>query len=222
MSSPRGPLAVGITGGTGAGKTALARAIATRLGTWPVALIHQDRYYRDQSHLSPAERARVNFDEPAAFDLELLAAHVAAIRRGEAIEMPTYSFERHSREAGTTRVVPAPLALVEGLLLFRDPTLAGLFDLRVFVDGPADVRLARRLLRDVAERGRDAEGVVVQYLGSVRAMHERYVEPQRRHADLVVSNVGELEDAARVVERALRARLGLGEATAPVATRAGS
>lgn len=208
MSEMRYPFILGLTGGTCSGKTVLSSAIADRFRDHGVTLIAQDRYYRDRSHLSLAERARVNFDEPAALDMELLADNLAAIRRGVEVRVPTYSFDRHCREAGTTAVRPAPLVLVEGRLLFHEPALVDLFDLRVFVDAPADLRLARRILRDVAERGRSAEGVVRQYLDSVRTMHDRYVEPQRTGADLVVMNSGELRDAADALEAALRARLG--------------
>lgn len=202
------PLVIGITGGSGSGKTALALAIAERFRWLDVALINQDRYYRDWSHLPPAERAHINFDEPAALDMELLVDHLAALRRGVGIEAPIYSFDTHCRETHTTALAAAALILVEGILLFHDPALAELFDLRVFVDAPADVRLARRILRDIRERGRRVEDVVRHYLETVRAMHERYVEPQRSHAHVVVLNKGALTDSVDSVEAALRARLG--------------
>lgn len=220
MRATLNPLVIGITGGSGSGKTALALAIAERFQGLDVALINQDRYYRDWSHLPPAERAHINFDEPAALDMELLVDHLAALRRGGGIEIPTYSFDTHCREVRTTALGAAPLILVEGILLFHDPALVELFHLRVFVDAPADVRLARRILRDIRERGRRVEDVVRHYLETVRAMHERYVEPQRSHAHVVVLNEGALSEAVGLVEAALRSRLRLSlEAIGPARGR---
>lgn len=216
---PAGVTLVGLAGGSGSGKTVLVEAVAERWAAAGAVVVSQDRYYRDWSHLPPAERARVNFDEPAALDVDLLARQLAALRRGERVELPVYRFDTHCRAAATTAMMPAPLVLVEGVLLFCHPALVELFDLRVFVDAPADLRLARRLLRDIRERGRDAEGVVGQYLRTVRVMHDRWVEPQRACAHLVVGNVGPLDDAVAAVEAALgdlggRSRVEAGHAAA--------
>lgn len=198
---------VGITGGSGSGKTALARALMERFCATGAVLISQDCYYRGWSHLSPIERALVNYDEPAALDMELLLDHLAALRRGTPVQCPTYCFETHARKLAITTVRPAPFVLVDGILLFHEPGTVDLFDLRVFLDAPADVRLARRILRDVGERGRRVEGVLEQYLATVRTMHDRYVEPQRRHAHLVVDNGGPLTDAVDRIETTLRGRM---------------
>ena len=191
---------IGIAGGTGAGKTAMVSALAGRVGR--VCLVDLDSYYRDRSHLPPAARAGLNFDNPEAIDAVLLVQHLEQLSAGEAVAKPHYSFERHTR-VGTGLLAPAPVILVEGLFTLWWPELRALLDVKVFVDAPADLRLARRIQRDVGERGRTAESVLEQYLVTVRPMYERYVEPTRAHADLVVTNDGALEDCVDSVLTAL-------------------
>lgn len=180
------PFTVAVAGGSGSGKTTLARELAARLGPERCAVLDHDSYYRDLSHLSPQERAAVNFDHPESLENGLLADHIEALRRGEPIERPRYDFANHSRLFATVRVEPRAVILCEGILLLAVPELRSAFDLRVFVDVPSDVRVLRRLERDIVERGRTVHSVVDQYLRTVRPMHETFVEPARATADLVL------------------------------------
>lgn len=198
---------VGIAGGTGSGKSTLARRLERALGPERCALVTQDSYYRDLSSLSLEARAHVNFDHPDSIEAELLAAHLGQLKAGEPIEMPRYDFARHARTSRGETVAPRPVILAEGILLFTWPEVRRLCDLRIYVQAPQDVRLARRVRRDIADRGRDLEGVLSQYLSTVRPMHERYVEPAAVHADLVVPGEG---DNAMVV-KLLAVALGHGD-----------
>jgi uridine kinase len=181
---------IGVTGGTGAGKTALVRGLVGRLGGY---VLDVDSYYRDLSHLSPEARARHNYDEPDAIDTYLLVSHLGRLAGGEPIAKPVYSFENHTR-VGTERITPDRLIFLDGLFALWWPSLRDLLNLKIYVDAPPDLRLARRIQRDVRERGRDVESVLAQYISTVRPMHERYVEPTKPYADLVVTNSGPLED----------------------------
>ena len=177
------PFAVGIAGGTGSGKTTIARLLAESLG--PIALLDMDSYYLDRSGVPAGERGAINFDEPDALDVQLLLQHLRLLRAGRPVAKPTYSFESHTR-IGAERVVPAPIVLVEGLLALWWAPLRDSLDVKVYLDAPADLRLSRRLERDVRSRGRSREAVLRQYEATVRPMHARYVEPTRAHADLVL------------------------------------
>lgn len=191
---------VGIAGGSGSGKTALARALAAALGEDRALLLSQDAYYRDLSHLPLAKRARANFDEPAALDAGLLARHLAALRRGEAVSRPAYDFVTHARLAATVRADPRPFLVLDGTLVLSIGEVAAELDFAVFVDLEDGKRLARRLARDVARRGRSAAGVRAQWAATVRPMHALHVEPGRARADLVVRGDAPLaESVARVV-----------------------
>lgn len=194
-------VAVGLAGGTGAGKTSLCDLLAQALSE--AAVLDLDSYYLDRSGLRPEARERLNFDEPAAFDLALLVRHVRELRSGRPIQKPRYSFEQHAR-CGSTHVAPAPILLVEGLYPFWWEDLRALFDLKVFVDAPERTRLSRRLRRDVLTRGRTAESVRNQFRTTVRPMHRRYVEPGRLLADLVVVNDRDLPGCAAVILAALQ------------------
>jgi uridine kinase len=194
-------LAVGLAGGTGAGKTSLCHLLARTLN--PVTILDLDSYYLDRSGLSLEARRRMNFDEPGAFDLSLLVGHVRELRNGRTIQKPCYSFEHHVRY-GSSSVAPAPIILVEGLFTFWWEELRLLLDLKVFVDAPEPTRFARRLERDVATRGRTRESVLEQFQATVRPMHTRYVEPTRLLADLVVVNDRDLAGCAAVVQAALQ------------------
>ncbi len=193
---------VGIAGGTGSGKSALVQALLLRLGG---CVLDVDSYYHDLGHMSALERDRHNYDEPAAVDADLLVEHLRSLAAGKPVKKPVYSFEDHTRVASEI-VTPARLMFVEGLFTFWWPAVRELLDLRIFVDAAPDVRLARRLRRDLVERGRSADHVIAQYLGTVRPMYELYVEPLRSHADLVVLNDGPISDAADCVISTLRAQ----------------
>ncbi len=193
---------IGIAGGTGAGKSAIVRGLVERFGG---CVIDLDSYYLDRTALPPEERGRLNYDEPAAIDAALLVEHLGCLARGEPVEKPVYSFETHTRVAVEV-VSPARLMIVEGLFTLWWEPLRALLDVKVFVDAPADLRLIRRIRRDLAERGRTVDQVMQQYLGTVRPMHERYVEPTRAHADLVVTNDGPVQDAVEQVIAVVRRR----------------
>lgn len=196
-------LLIGIAGGTGSGKTTLAQRIVAALPN-DVTLLEQDSYYRDRSHLAPAERVEVNYDEPAALENDLLAAHLSALRSGQAIESPEYDFATHTRRSATRRIEPAPIVAVEGILLFAVPELREAFDLRIFVDTDDDIRLMRRIRRDLVERGRDIADIEHQYYGTVRPMHLLHVAPSKRFAHLIVPEGGENAEALDVIVGRLR------------------
>lgn len=198
------PRIVGLAGGSGSGKTTVTRALMERLGERAV-LLQQDWYYRDQAGVPLEERGRVNYDHPEAQETSLLVEHIEVLRAGQAIEAPQYDFATHTRSSATVHVAPCPFIVVEGINALAHEGLRALCDLTVFVDAPADIRFIRRLQRDVAERGRTPESVITQYLDQVRPMHERYVEPCRNAADLVLSGETSVEES---VERIL-ARLGV-------------
>jgi uridine kinase len=186
---PPRPLVIGVAGGSGAGKTTVARGILEALAGDAV-LLDQDAYYKDLTHLTLDERARVNFDHPDSLDVELMIAQLGRLAAGEAIDKPTYDFARHTRAAAVIRVEPRRVVVVEGILLFTDRRLRELFDVKVYVDVDDDVRFIRRLLRDVRERGRTMENVIEQYLRTVRPMHLEFIEPSKRWADIIIPEGG--------------------------------
>lgn len=202
------PFAVALAGGSGSGKTSLTRALVGMLGANCCSVLDHDSYYRDLQDLPLAARARVNFDHPDSLESDLLARHIADLRAGRAVERPRYDFANHARLPTTVRVEPRPVILCEGILLLAVPELRSAFDLRVFVDAPADVRALRRVQRDIVERGRTVDSVVTQYLASVRPMHEQFVEPARNTADLVLGWQHTPEEWAALVTSVLRGRLG--------------
>lgn len=183
-------LIVGIAGGTGSGKTTLATRLAETLGSQRATVIPHDSYYLDHLDLTFEERSRLNFDEPIAFENSLLVGHLRALSRGEAILRPAYDFSVHARSPRPMQLQPRPVVIVEGILVLAIPELRDMFDLKVFVDTPADIRLARRITRDVSERGRTVESVCNQYLTTVRPMHELHVEPSKHFADVIVPQGG--------------------------------
>jgi uridine kinase len=197
---------LGIAGGTGSGKTTVARAIVERIGPDRVAYLEHDSYYRDLSHLSLAQRREVNFDHPDAFDSTLLIQHVEALKRGQAVEQPVYSYTESVRRADTVRVAPRPLVIVEGILVLENTRLRDLMDVKIFVDTADDIRLMRRLRRDTHERGRTMEHVLGQYEATVRPMHLTFVMPSRRHADVVIPRGGSNRVAIEMVSDGLEKR----------------
>jgi uridine kinase len=201
------PIVIGVAGGTGSGKTTIANEILRRVGAEHVACIPHDAYYRELGHLPREERARVNFDHPNALETELLIEHLWALRQGQAVEIPIYDFTTHMRTKETRRVEPAPVILVEGILVFVEPELRELLDVKLYVDTDADVRFIRRLQRDVHERGRSVESVCEQYLTTVRPMHLEFVEPSKRYADVIIPEGGFNEVAIEMVAARLRGML---------------
>jgi len=200
------PFIVGIAGGTGSGKTTLAEAIVSRLGPQTVLHIAHDSYYKDLSALPMAERSNQNFDHPDSLETDLLVQHLVELRSGQAVAVPTYDFTTHTRTLDWIRCAAKPVVVVEGILLFTDPRLRELLDLRIFVDTAADIRFIRRLRRDVEERGRDMDGVIEQYQKTVRPMHDMFVEPSKAFADMLIPN-GVNEPALDLVVGHLQARI---------------
>jgi uridine kinase len=190
---------IGIAGGTGSGKTTVATKIVEALPPGQALLLQQDSYYRDRGHLDPTARAGINFDEPEALENDRLAGDLRALREGRAVDGPIYDFATHTRRVQTRRLEPAPVVVVEGILLFAVAAVRDLFDLRLFVDTPDDVRLLRRIKRDLVERRRDIDAIEAQYLSSVRAMHELHVAPTKRYAHLIIPEGGENAQALEVI-----------------------
>ena len=183
-------LCIGVAGGTGSGKTTVAREIVRRVGADRIALVNQDRYYLDLSHLDETRRLRHNFDHPDAIEDRLLVSHIERLTRGREAELPLYDFTRHVRRPEVERVTPRPVVLIEGILILAIPALRDLMDIKIFVDTDPDLRFIRRLERDLRERGRTVQGVVNQYLDTVRPMHLEFVEPSKRWADVIIPEGG--------------------------------
>lgn len=201
------PVVVGVAGGTGSGKTTVARAILERAGTSQISLIQHDAYYKDLGDLPFAQRAMQNFDHPDALDNELLISHLKELKSGRPIEMPVYDFTTHTRTMQTHRVKPYRVVMLEGILIFADEALRTLMDVKIFVDTDADIRFIRRLQRDIAERGRTMESVIHQYLATVRPMHQQFVEPSMRSADIIIPEGGFNEVAMDMIAARIKALL---------------
>ncbi|KIA79603.1 MULTISPECIES: uridine kinase [Chromobacterium] len=180
------PFIIGVAGGSGSGKTTVTNKVLETIGSEMAAVIIQDYYYRDQSHLTFEQRLGTNYDHPQAFDWPLLISHIDDLRNGRAIEMPVYDFANHTRSDQTVTVQPAPVIVIEGLFPLYDAALREMMSLKIFVDTDSDVRFIRRLKRDIAERGRTMENVIEQYLTTVRPMHNQFIEPTKRFADVIL------------------------------------
>ena len=185
------PFLIGIAGGTGSGKTTVANAIVKRVGAERITILSHDSYYRDFVDLPKDILDRQNFDHPDSLESELLVRHLKALKQGMVVETPIYDFKVHRRAAESRRVEPRKVILVDGILIYAEPELRKLFDVKIYVDTDADIRFIRRLKRDIAERGRTVESVVAQYESTVRPMHMEFVEPSKRYADLIVPEGGE-------------------------------
>jgi uridine kinase len=190
---------IGIAGGSGAGKTTVASSIAERLGKENVAYLSQDWYFQDQSDLTMEERGKLNMDHPNAFDSQLLVAHLNQLRQGVPIETPTFDFTTYTRNPTTTPMSPQSVVILEGILVLAIPELRTVLDFKVFVDADPDIRLIRRLERDIKERGSTFDNTIKRYLSTVRPMHEAFVEPSKRYADIIVPRGGENEMATNLL-----------------------
>ena len=199
-------LVLGIAGGTGSGKTTLMKNLVEQFSDVVTVLSH-DNYYRRRDELTYEQRCLINYDEPAALETDLMAAHLDKLRHGEAIECPVYDFTQHNRSNETITIVPKQVIIVEGILIFENAPLRDLMDIRIFVDTDADVRLCRRIKRDVNKRGRTLESVLMQYQQTVKPMHEKYVEPSKKHAHIIVPEGGKNEVALDMIIGRIRRHL---------------
>ncbi|MGH7570425.1 MAG: uridine kinase [Gemmatimonadota bacterium] len=195
---------IGLAGGTGSGKTTVARNLLHRLALDSITVLQQDAYYRNLVDLAPAQRATRNFDHPNSIEIELFTAHLRALKEGRPVERPVYDFSRHVRTAETSRIEPREVILAEGILLFHFPDVRDLLDVKIYVDTPPDIRLLRRIQRDIRERGRTFESVGEQYLRTVRPMHDEFVEPSKRFADVIIPEGGENEIAIDMIASRVR------------------
>lgn len=184
------PVTIAVAGGTGSGKTTISNAILSRVGAHNIAYLPHDAYYKDLTHLSIEHRRAINFDHPDSLDTDLLIQHIIALQAWKPVAIPVYDFTRHERTTQTERVEPQPIIMVEGILILAEPSLRPLFDVKIFVDTDADIRFIRRLKRDVAERGRTPDSVIEQYMLYVRPMHQEFVEPSKRYADVIIPEGG--------------------------------
>jgi uridine kinase len=185
------PVIIGIAGGTGSGKTTVARSIYDAIGRDKIEWISHDSYYRNFDGLTPEQRHHINFDHPDSLETELLVRHLDVLMKGSSVEVPLYDFTTHSRRVETQRVEPRRVIIVEGILVLAETELRKRVDIKLYVDTPSDIRFLRRLMRDIKERGRSVESVIEQYVTTVRPMHEEFVEPSKRHADLIIPEGGE-------------------------------
>ena len=201
------PLVIGIAGGSGSGKTTLARLILDRVGEDSISFLPHDAYYKDLSNLPLNQRATINFDHPDSLDNELLVSHVHKLKINQPVDLPIYDFKTHSRTGETYRVDPRPVIMVEGILIFAEPVLRALLEVKIFVDTDPDIRFIRRLERDIKERGRTTDSVVHQYLSTVRPMHLEFVEPSKRYADIIIPEGGFNEVAMELVVARLESLL---------------
>jgi uridine kinase len=184
------PLVIGISGGTGSGKSTVAKVIIDRVGASHIALLPHDAYYKDLTKLEPAQRVLINFDHPDSLETSLLIEHIKQLKKHQPIELPVYDFKTHSRTAVTVHIESQPVILVEGILILAEKGLRELFDVKIFVDTDPDIRFIRRLERDIAERGRTSTSVIQQYMTTVRPMHLEFVEPSKRYADVIIPEGG--------------------------------
>ena len=199
-------LIIGIAGGTGSGKTTLMKNLVKEFGD-QVAVVSHDNYYKRHDELTYEERCLINYDEPAAFENELMTHHLDCLRHGQAVDCPVYDYTVHNRSNETVRIGPKPVIIVEGILIFADEALRELMDIRIFVDTDADIRLCRRVKRDVNKRGRTLESVLTQYQQTVKPMHDKYVEPSKKYANLVVPEGGKNYVALDMIAQRIRRHL---------------
>lgn len=190
---------IGVAGGSGSGKTTIAQSILDKINAQQVAYIVHDSYYRDRRDLPLEERMNLNFDHPEALETELLVKHLKKLKRGKSIEVPQYDFDTHTRSAYTSRIDPAPIIVVDGILVLENRELRDIMDMKIFVQTGSDLRFIRRLRRDIQDRGRDTNSVITQYIETVRPMHAQFVEPGKRYADIIIPSEGENSVAVEMV-----------------------
>ena len=207
MEEKPSPIVIGIAGGTGSGKTTVANVILNRVGKDRIAYLPHDAYYRDLRDLPKEQRATINFDHPNSLESELMGEHILKLKKWEAIDIPVYDFSIHPRTEKTIHVGAHPVIIVEGILIFSEPELRNLFDVKIFVDTDPDIRFIRRLQRDIAERGRTTDMVVHQYLSTVRPMHLEFVEPSKRYAHIIIPEGGLNEVAMDMIIARIEALL---------------
>jgi len=198
---------IGICGGTGSGKTTIARAIVDAVGAERVVLVEQDSYYRNLADMPLDERHQANFDHPDSIDSDMLVDHLMRLKQGLTVEMPLYDFVTHTRSDRIEIIEPRPVVIVEGILIFSEPRVLDLLDVRIFVDTPSDVRLMRRLRRDIIERGRTFERTMAQYERTIRPMHFEFVEPSKRHADIIIPEGGQFGVSVKFLCSLVREKL---------------
>ena len=198
------PIFIGITGGTGSGKSTIAKEIYRQFGEDCIAMIEQDSYYKDQSHLSMEDRVKTNYDHPNAFDNNLLVSHLESLLNGHSIQKPSYDFSIHNRIEDTTKVEPKEIVIVEGILILEDPRIRELLDIKIYVDTDADVRI----IRDINERGRTMESVINQYLNVVKPMHNQFTEPTKKFADIIIPEGGHNKVAIDIIVAKIKEVLG--------------
>ncbi|MDO5725531.1 MAG: uridine kinase [Tissierellia bacterium] len=201
------PMLIGISGGTGSGKSTVTREIIQGVPEEKVIIIEQDSYYKEQSHLPFEERVKTNYDHPFAFDNELLVKHLKKLLNNESIEKPQYDFEKHNRKKDTIKVEPGEIIILEGILILSEKSLRDLMDIKLFVDTDADLRIIRRILRDIKERGRTLESVILQYLSTVRPAHMQFVEPSKKYADIIIPEGGHNKVAIDIITTKIRSIL---------------
>ncbi len=207
MADQNDIIVIGIAGGTGSGKTTITRKLVERFGA-DVTVIYHDNYYKAHHDMTYEERSKLNYDHPDSFDTELLVKDLAALRRGEAIECPVYDYTIHDRSNQTLTIHPARVIIVEGILIFHPVELRDQMDIKIFVDADADERILRRIQRDVKERGRSLDSVISQYLTTVKPMHDAFVEPSKRYADIIIPEGGQNQVAIDMVINRVKAHLG--------------
>ncbi|MCB1024880.1 MAG: uridine kinase [Acidobacteria bacterium] len=198
---------IGICGGTGSGKTTVTKKVVEKVGAENVLLIEQDSYYIDLAVISLEERRLVNFDHPDSVDFDSIAEHLTKLKNGEAVEIPVYDFATHTRKAETLHTRPKPIIILEGILIFSQPQIAELLDVKIFIDTPADIRLMRRVRRDIQERSRTPEQTLAQYENTIRPMHKKFVEPSKDEADIIIPDGGESEIVLEQISGLVRGKL---------------
>ena len=195
---------IGIAGGSGSGKTTVAKHVKKTITNQSITLIPHDNYYKNQDHLEPQERTKTNYDHPNSLETSLLVSHLKSLKSSQQVQQPTYDFTNHTRSSQTITTDPTPIIVVEGILIFAEPQLCDLFNLKIFVQTDSDIRFIRRLKRDISERGRDLDSVIAQHYSTVKPMHQQFVEPSKRQADIIIPEGGQNQVALDLITNQIR------------------